>query len=242
MAGAKRKKPEGRQRDSATVLFLALNLILLAFFILLVAMSQPNKTKEAELRMELRKAFQSFGGSFLGLGQHLDETGISAEQSPETAADRVENFLGELTRFFEDNEENKAVSYEITSEGLIVHVSQRYAFAPGSATLSRASLPVFNSLFNLMLRTDNPVRIEGHSDDTEVPRAGIRDSWALSARRAQAVFFLFSAGGQIPLERFSVVGHGSQRPLASNLTAQGRARNRRVSVTFVGELRRAPGQ
>jgi outer membrane protein OmpA-like peptidoglycan-associated protein len=34
------------------------------------------------------------------------------------------------------------------------------------------------------------------------------------------------------------VGHGSQRPLANNLTQEGRNRNRRVSIVFEGKLKR----
>jgi len=241
MARARRKPQEGPQRDPAKVLFLALNMILLAFFILLVALSQPDKTREAELRMEVRKAFQSFGGSFLGLGRYVEETGLSREQTPETTAQRIETFLGELSRFVEENEPDKAISYEITSEGMTVHVSERFAFEPGSAELKELVRPVFDNLFNLMLRTTNPVRIEGHTDNAPVTGDRYPNGWVLAAQRANTVFRLFTASGQLPPARFTVVGYGAQRPLASNLTAEGRARNRRVSVTFLGKLRPVGG-
>ena len=76
------KELEGRKRDPSLIMFLALNMILLAFFILLVALSQPNKTKEAELAIEVKKAFRTFGGTFLGLGGFIDQSGVSDEQSP----------------------------------------------------------------------------------------------------------------------------------------------------------------
>ena len=75
-----KNKSQGRVRDPPLVLFLALNMILLAFFILLVAFSQPNETKETELLIEVKKAFQTFGGAFLGLGEKLDVSGLSRDQ------------------------------------------------------------------------------------------------------------------------------------------------------------------
>ena len=56
------KKIEEEKKDLTRTLFLSLNLILLAFFILLVALSEPNKTKEAEILKQVQKAFRTFGG------------------------------------------------------------------------------------------------------------------------------------------------------------------------------------
>ena len=89
----RRKKEEERKRDPTRVMFLSLNLILLAFFILLVALSEPNKTKEAEILREVQKAFRSFGGAYLSLGQFLEERGVSREKNPLEATEEVEKFL-----------------------------------------------------------------------------------------------------------------------------------------------------
>ena len=233
-----KKKPEGPPKDPSRVMFLSLNMILLAFFILLVALSQPNKTKEAELLIEVRKAFQSFGGAYLGLGRFLEERGVDRERNPLESTREVEKFLGELTRFIAENEEAKELSYDISKEGLTVHLSERFAFAEGQDRILERGLPVFNALYELILRTTNPVRIVGHTDNRDVRSNRILDNWELSAARAMAVFRFCTAGGEIPIERFAMEGRGAQQPLSTNLTASGRTTNRRVTVTMVGALQR----
>ena len=237
MPQPKKKKAEERERDPSLVLFLALNMILLAFFILLVALSQPDKTKEAELAIEVRKAFQTFGGSFLGLGSNVTDKGISREKHALEDTEKVESMLGEIARFSEANKESKAFSYEITSEGLIVNISEAIAFPEGSTQLLESGIPFFDRIFNLILRTSNPVRIEGHSDDVELRTNQVLDNWELSAGRAVTVMKYFTASGEVPAMRFGVAGYASQHPIASNLTEEGRARNRRVTVVFLGKLK-----
>lgn len=232
------RKPEEPVRDPSRILFLCLNFILLAFFILLVALSQPNRTKEAELLIEVRKAFQSFGGPYLGLGRFLEERGVSRERNPLESTRLVERFLGELTLFIQENEEAQELSYQITSEGLTIHLSEAFTFKEGSDQLLQRNLALMNSIHDLILRTTNPVRIEGHTDNRDLRTERIRDNWELSAARAMTVFRFLTETGEIPASRFSVVGYGDRRPLASNLTASGRNRNRRVTITLVGRLRR----
>lgn len=238
----RRKKEEEEGSDPTRTLFLSLNLILLAFFILLVALSEPNKTKEAEILREVQKAFRSFGGAYLSLGRFLEERGVSREKSPLENVDEVEEFLGELTRFISENDQARELSYEITSKGLTVHLSEKFIFAAGSDKLTGSSTALLNKLLNLIERTTNPVRIEGHTDNRDLVKSNYRNHFELSAARAMRVFQFFMDGGTISPARFSVVGFGSQKPLTTNLLSRGRARNRRVTVTLVGRLKRLEDQ
>jgi len=240
MAGRK-KKAEGKGRDASRIMFLSLNMILLAFFILLVALSNTNETKEAELAVEVRKAFQSFGGAYLGLGKVLEERGVDREKSLEESTREVERFLGELSRFIQENEEAQSLSYKVTSEGLTVHLYEAFTFAEGSDRLLGEFSGVLDTLYDMILRTTNPVRIEGHTDNRDIRSNRLLDQWELSGARAMAVYRFFTRSGEIPSSRFTVAGYGGSRPVASNVTAEGRAKNRRVTVTLVGRVQRAGG-
>lgn len=235
----RRERPEPPKKDPSRVMFLSLNMILLAFFILLVALSQPDRTREAELAIQVRKAFQSFGGAYLGLGRFLEQTGVSRERSLLESPREVERFLGELMYFIEQNDDANELSYEITSEGLTIHLTEDFAFREGSESLLEANQRLLDRLQNLILRTTNPVRIEGHTDNRDIRTNRIMDKWELSAARAMSVFRYLTRTGEVPPERFTVVGYGDTRPIATNLTATGRAQNRRVTVSLVGRLRRA---
>lgn len=69
------------------------------------------------------------------------------------------------------------------------------------------------------------VRIEGHTDNQGNPQVSL----TLSQQRADAVKSLLRAEG-VPTNRMRAIGLGAEQPVASNTTAQGRERNRRVEV------------
>ncbi len=69
------------------------------------------------------------------------------------------------------------------------------------------------------------IRIEGHMDNQGDPQLSLK----LSQQRADAVRNMLRAAG-VPANRLQAVGLGAEQPVASNATAQGRERNRRVEV------------
>jgi outer membrane protein OmpA-like peptidoglycan-associated protein len=74
------------------------------------------------------------------------------------------------------------------------------------------------------------IRIEGNTDNV----GDEATNQALSERRAQAIVeYLISRG--VPKNRVTARGMGSMNPVASNRTAEGRARNRRTDVLFIRE-------
>lgn len=104
------------------------------------------------------------------------------------------------------------------------------SFDTNSAAVKGNFTPILDR-FAAGLR-DNPnaeVRIIGHTDSTGT--AAINDP--LSVNRATSVRDYLTARG-IGFSRIAVDGQGSRQPVASNDTAEGRARNRRVEI-YVGE-------
>ena len=77
---------------------------------------------------------------------------------------------------------------------------------------------------------DVPVEIAGHADAVGSAAANMD----LSRRRAQAVVDFLVERGQDP-DRFVVTAYGDTRPIASNATEEGRARNRRIEFIALEE-------
>jgi outer membrane protein OmpA-like peptidoglycan-associated protein len=75
------------------------------------------------------------------------------------------------------------------------------------------------------------IRIEGHTDN--VGAAAYNKD--LSERRAASVVRYLVERGGVPKERLEAKGYGFERPVASNATAVGRSRNRRVEFTILGK-------
>ena len=80
-----------------------------------------------------------------------------------------------------------------------------------------------------------PIYLDGHSDNSPVGSLAARkkytDNLGLSVARATAVARVLLAAG-VPAKNLVVRGWGSERPVASNDTPAGRAKNRRVDVSF----------
>jgi OmpA-OmpF porin, OOP family len=97
-----------------------------------------------------------------------------------------------------------------------------------SVTVSPASYPILDELVRFLAA--NPavkrLRIEGHTDNM----GGAEYNAALSLRRATAVRDVLVGRGKIDPARLLSVGLGQSKPIASNDTASGRAKNRRVEL------------
>lgn len=99
-------------------------------------------------------------------------------------------------------------------------------------TIKPESFPVLDQVARIL--SAHPelrrIRVEGHTDD--VGPAGYNKG--LSARRAASVV-RYLVGKGIAADRLAPEGFGLERPIATNETALGRARNRRVEFTILGE-------
>lgn len=75
---------------------------------------------------------------------------------------------------------------------------------------------------------DSVITVEGHTDSFGSDEANLE----LSQRRADAVRAYLLANMNLPAYRISAMGYGETRPIASNDTAEGRARNRRIDLVM----------
>ncbi len=81
---------------------------------------------------------------------------------------------------------------------------------------------------------ESRVRVEGHTDSHGTDAANLK----LSSERAQAVRQYLVANMGMDISRIEAVGYGESRPVATNETAEGRARNRRIDVVITPNLER----
>jgi chemotaxis protein MotB len=77
------------------------------------------------------------------------------------------------------------------------------------------------------------LRIEGHTDNIPIHTAQIASNWELSTGRATELVRLLILDRRFAPERLSAAGYAEYHPIASNLTAEGRAQNRRVDIVIL---------
>ena len=77
------------------------------------------------------------------------------------------------------------------------------------------------------------IRCEGHTDNVPLPKrlqTKFKDNWELSSARALNIVKLLSGFAGISEDKFSALGYGEFRPVETNDTAEGKAKNRRVDI------------
>jgi chemotaxis protein MotB len=126
------------------------------------------------------------------------------------------------------------VKAQIEQRGLVVTVlTDNLLFSSGSDTLEPASYPLLDEIARLIaLDTEqHPVNIEGYTDNVPIHTQQFPSNWELSTGRATTVLqYLLSQ--DVPGGRLLASGYADHFPVASNATAAGRARNRRVEIVF----------
>jgi outer membrane protein OmpA-like peptidoglycan-associated protein len=101
-------------------------------------------------------------------------------------------------------------------------------FETGSAVIKSSSFPALDVLAQMLVEnTSFAFLIEGHTDNVGLPQANL----TLSQERASSVKnYLVSKG--VDGSRITAKGYGDTRPVVSNATAAGKAKNRRVDMTI----------
>jgi len=106
-------------------------------------------------------------------------------------------------------------------------------FPSGSARLTRADQKILTSLGDaLTSATLKPCcfEIQGHTDSV----GSVSYNKRLSQKRAEAVVRYLTDHNSIEPDRMIPRGFGMSQPMASNNTAAGRAKNRRVQIVNLG--------
>ena len=117
--------------------------------------------------------------------------------------------------------------------GLVVSLQQATFFPSGEDTLDPATYSSLEKVAIAMRQLPNPVRLEGHTDAIPIHTARFRSNWELSAARAIAVLDLLTDRFEIPRGRLAIAGYADTAPLAANDSEAGRARNRRVDIVIL---------
>lgn len=112
-------------------------------------------------------------------------------------------------------------------EWLEVELKSSLLFPSGDVTLSTPAMEILGSIADILRNQDNPIRVEGFTDNVPISTAQFPSNWELSSYRASTVVQLFIEEG-LAANRLAAIGYGEFQPIADNNTEQGRAANRRV--------------
>lgn len=134
--------------------------------------------------------------------------------------------------------EGKGLTVEQKNGKVYVSMENKLLFNSGSWAVGSEGKKAVVELGKVL--GDNPdiaVLIEGHTDDDAFSASGpIADNWDLSTKRATAIVAILSENKKINKQNLTAAGRGEFSPLASNATADGKAKNRRIEIILTPRL------
>ncbi len=126
-----------------------------------------------------------------------------------------------------------SVQTTIEPRGLVIRVlTDDLLFASGQAALEGRADGLLAEIAQLLnVDETHPISVEGNTDNVPIHSSLFPSNWELSTARASTVVRFLIAHGVSP-HRLTATGNAEQRPVDSNATAAGRARNRRVEIVM----------
>lgn len=146
--------------------------------------------------------------------------------------ERMQHLVDTLNQVMDVFVKNGQMSVSQTSRGVMLDINASTLFAQGEATLAQAAQKTLADVAKVLVEGEQAIEVEGYTDNLPIKTPLYPSNWELSSARASSVVRLFIDQG-IAAKRLTVVGSADNQPVLSNDTPEGRARNRRVTITVL---------
>ena len=253
------KKQERVGAPAWVMTFADLMSLLMCFFVLLLSFSEMNLLKFKQIAGSMEKAFgvqrtikareAPKGTSVIAREfapgrptptplQQIRQNTIDEKKQTLQSVDtqnqhRMRVDIDKLSKIFADEIEKKMIRIEEKEGRIMIGIREKGLFPSGSSVVKSSFFPVLEKLKAALGPIEGKIVVAGHTDNVPIKTAKFQSNWALSAARAVAVTHALLEGSSLSSKRFIVEGYADVRPLADNLTAEGRELNRRVEITII---------
>jgi chemotaxis protein MotB len=226
--------------------------LLFAFFVVMFASTQADKSKVKAVSESVRDALEhgQLSDSIskaLGRGKH-DKPAPVAEPvqpseslaaqtaplppAPAPPADLTKS-LATLQHGLDGELKAGKIGLKLEGRGLVISLREATFFSSGDDAVAPGSEAILAKIAAEIQALGNPVRLEGHTDAKPIHNSRFRSNWELSVARSIAMLELLQQKFGIAPERLSVAGYAENAPVDTNDTEEGRARNRRVDLVIL---------
>jgi len=225
--------------------------LLFAFFVVMYAISSLNEGKYRVMSDSLSSAFREppsstkpiplgtrnpavLGGTGRPIGTAAQRQKGEAQESQQ-AAERMKKVARNILEAIQPLTQNGKVRVTQSPRGITVEINASLLFHSGEAVLQPQTAQALAAVAQVLAGIDNPIQVEGHSDNLPIKSALYPSNWELSSARAGSVVRLFAELG-VPTTRMVAIGYADNQPVDTNATAEGRSRNRRVNILILKEV------
>lgn len=247
-----RKKPSPVNTERWMLSYADFITLLMIFFIVMYSISSVNSGKYKQLSNSFKT---TAGQTIIGkdtttpIDQQtsiidLDNTGAAATVLAEDAAQLAKsaaavehNTLVALKKkvdsYLTKNGLKATVDTTIDERGLVVSIEDTEFFDIGKADIRPAASKRVIEIGKILKQVVSYMKVEGHTDNVPISNNEFSSNWELSTGRAANVTELLISAVGISPEKIAAVGYGQYRPVASNSTEVGRAKNRSIDIIVI---------
>lgn len=261
MSDAAPEKQEAKGVPAWVMTFADLMTLLMCFFVLLLSFSEMDVAKFKQLAGSMQEAFgvqAEIEAKTIPKGTSIiarefspgkpeptalvsvkqftidsSKNSLDALDREKKAKDDAEEHARRIRAALKAEIENGSVAVSTDGAKVVIHILENASFDSGRSDVRRSFVPVLSKIGALIDDNGGEVVVSGHTDNVPISNSRFRSNWELSSARAVSVTHELLKTATVPDERFVITGHADTRPRADNLSAQNRAKNRRVDISIV---------
>lgn len=233
--------------------------LLFALFVVLYAMAMVNEKPFETVTESIGRVFQAndekpknrgHGDDILPVNSSktnkrlygngiLDVAGpeiVDGEQTLSNVADsqvgtNLTSLEKELHTALYDIIESGYAQLQVDGDWLEIELNSGLLFPSGSASPTNSAKAILSVIYDVIGSSSNFIRVRGYTDNQPINTEVFSSNWELSVYRATAILRLLEELEMNPA-RMAIEGYGEYYPEANNVTATGRAQNRRVVIAI----------
>ena len=237
------KRPEHDNHERWMVSYADLITLLFAFFVVMYGISSVNEGKYKVFGAAINKAFgtkanPSEGGSVRLTEEEIyfkslvDRRNARLAEKQRKQNERMQSLAKNLNESMASFVKNGQMNVSQTGRGVELEINASALFNQGEADIQPEAKKTLADAAKVLVGNEFAIEVEGHTDNLPISTNRFPSNWELSSARASSVVRLFIDQGVVA-SRLKAVGSADNQPLVPNDTAEGRARNRRVTITVL---------
>lgn len=246
---ARRRQPEEHvNHERWLVSYADFITLLFAFFVVMYSISSINEGKYKEISQALIGVFNDPQRTLkpIPIGDERPKTVTPAKplvkDSEQTDAgiaqasnDPLKSIADDISAAFGDLISSKQMTIRGNELWVEIELNSSLLFGSGDAMPSDIAFNIIDKVAKILEPFDNPIHVEGFTDDQPIRTSQYPTNWELSSARSASIVRMLAMEGVNP-GRLASVGYGEFQPVANNATVEGRARNRRVVLVVSRNL------
>jgi len=256
----KHEEHEEHADESWLIPYADLMTLLLALFIVLFSMSSVDAKRFDEMSRAFNMALDGGIGvldGFKTLEEHpssKSEDEKSKEQTQQQAQtvqskkqqndeleklrkkeqEDLEKLKKQLDQYIKSAGLTTQLDTKLNQSRLLITISDNALYSSGSAAVKPDARKLGQSIAKMLNKYPGyEIIVAGHTDDQPISNSEFRNNWELSNQRALNFMEVLLNSAKLDPALISSTGYGEYRPLDTNDTVAGRAKNRRVEVSLM---------